>query len=224
MTLSRCPIKVSTKSPLSVFQILIVLSTDPEASWLLSILFHATEITASLCPTKVLTHLPLFVSQILIVESSDPDASRERSSFSATEYTFGVLSVKSCINLTRYLITDSFRISYWFFVIILLISIFIRFVRIILITFLSTYIIGLIGLSTKTSKNIVLWFSVNPISNISFLDSSPSCKIYSKNLYFTKRQNRWSIFEISIKFIRKFLKGFIFVLISLFRGSSIFLK
>ena len=57
-------LKVSTQSQLSVSQILIVLSMDPEAS---SVPFHATDLTSQLCPFKVLTQSQLPVSQILDV-------------------------------------------------------------------------------------------------------------------------------------------------------------
>ena len=58
---------------MSIFQILIVLSSDPLASIFEDI--KSTDDIPFLCPANVRTHSPFSIFQILIVPSHDPVAS-----------------------------------------------------------------------------------------------------------------------------------------------------
>ena len=64
----------------------MVLSFDPEASWLPLGLKH-TEYTVLLCPVRVRSHAPVDKDHILMVLSADPEASWLPLGLKHTEYT-----------------------------------------------------------------------------------------------------------------------------------------
>jgi hypothetical protein len=85
ISLSTLPTSsVWRQSPLLASQILIVLSSDADASRVESC-EKATDQMESLWPLSVWRQLPLLASQILIVLSSDADASRVESCEKATD-------------------------------------------------------------------------------------------------------------------------------------------
>jgi hypothetical protein len=80
------PSSVWRQVPLLASQILIVLSSDAEASRVESC-EKATDMTEPLWPSSVWRQAPLLVSQILIVLSSDAEANRVESCEKATDVT-----------------------------------------------------------------------------------------------------------------------------------------
>ena len=91
---------VDTHWPVAGSQILTVLSSDTEASWVaneasrvaneasrVASCDQATDLTGSLWPSSVDTHWPVAGSQILTVLSSDAEASRVASCDQATDPT-----------------------------------------------------------------------------------------------------------------------------------------